>query len=77
MTANPPSPRPQPDHIAQPLGAEGLVDVLDTLLDKGAVVSGDVVISLAGVDLIYLDLRVLLASVATIAAQNHQAQAGP
>jgi len=43
--------------------ASGLVDLLDRVLAGGVAVSGDVVISLAGVDLIRLDLRLLLASV--------------
>jgi hypothetical protein len=42
---------------------EALVDVLDRLLDTGVVVDGQVVISLAGVDLIHVGLRALLASV--------------
>jgi len=37
-----------------------LTDLLDRLVDSGAVVSGDVIIGLAGVDLIRLDLRLLL-----------------
>lgn len=40
-----------------------LLDLADRLLDKGVVISGDVVISVAGVDLVYLSLRALLASV--------------
>jgi hypothetical protein len=44
-------------------GAVGLVDLLDRVLAGGVAVSGDVVICLAGVDLIRLDLRLLLASV--------------
>jgi hypothetical protein len=40
-----------------------LVDLLDRVVDRGAVVSGDVVISLAGIDLIRLDLRLLLIGV--------------
>ena len=43
-----------------------LVEVLDRVLDKGAVISGDVVISVADVDLIYLGLRVMLSSVETM-----------
>lgn len=39
-----------------------LADVLDRVLDTGVTVRGDVIISVADVDLIYLDLRVLLAS---------------
>ncbi len=43
-----------------------LLDLADRLLDKGVVISGDVVISVAGVDLVYLSLRALLASVETV-----------
>lgn len=42
---------------------ESLVDVIDTVVDGGLVVDGDVIISVAGVDLLYLDLRLLLAPV--------------
>jgi hypothetical protein len=42
---------------------EALVDVLDKLLDTGVVLDGNIVISLAGVDLVHLGLRALLASV--------------
>jgi hypothetical protein len=42
-----------------------LSEVLDRVLNKGVVVNGEVVISLAGVDLIYLRLNVLLTSVET------------
>lgn len=42
-----------------------LVDLLDRLLDKGVVIGGDVVLSVAGVDLVYLSLRALIASVDT------------
>jgi hypothetical protein len=37
-----------------------LLDVVDNLLNKGVVLSGDVVLGLAGVDLIYVRLSVLL-----------------
>jgi hypothetical protein len=50
--------------VAEPPPApEALVDVLDRLLDTGVVVDGHIVISLAGVDLVHLGLRALLASV--------------
>lgn len=42
-----------------------LVDVLDRLLDTGVVIDGQIVISLAGVDLVHVGLRALLASVDT------------
>jgi hypothetical protein len=43
-----------------------LVDLLDRLLGVGVVISGDVTISLAGVDLVTVKLRALVSSVATI-----------
>lgn len=43
-----------------------LLEVLDRVLDKGVVVSGDIVISVADVDLVYLGLKVLLSSVETM-----------
>jgi hypothetical protein len=42
-----------------------LLEVLDRVLTKGVVVVGDVTISVADVDLVYLHLRVLLCSVET------------
>jgi hypothetical protein len=38
----------------------GLAGVLDRVVEGGAVVSGDVIIALAGVDLIRLDLKLML-----------------
>ncbi|MGH3314538.1 MAG: gas vesicle protein [Nocardioidaceae bacterium] len=40
-----------------------LVDVLDRVLQKGAFVSGDITICLAGIDLARLDLRLLLTGI--------------
>nr|AHE14603.1 hypothetical protein asmbl_31 [uncultured bacterium] len=53
-----------------PATEASLVDVLDRVLTCGAVVTGEVVIALAGVDLIRLDLRLLLASVETAARER-------
>jgi hypothetical protein len=39
-----------------------LLDVVDTVLNKGAVLNGDVVLGVANVDLIYVKLSVLLAA---------------
>lgn len=38
-----------------------LAELLDRVIDNGVVISGDVTISVADVDLIYLGLRILLA----------------
>jgi hypothetical protein len=45
-------------------GDDGLVlgDLLDHLLNKGVVITGEVVLSLAGVDLVYLRLQALLSA---------------
>jgi hypothetical protein len=42
-----------------------LVDLLDNILDQGVVLRGNLVISLAGVDLVYVGLDVILTSVQT------------
>jgi hypothetical protein len=42
-----------------------LLETLDRLLNRGVVVAGDVTLSVADVDLIYLGLRLLLSSVET------------
>lgn len=42
-----------------------LLETLDRLLNQGVVVAGDVTLSVADVDLIYLGLRLLLSSVET------------
>ena len=44
-----------------------LLDLVDRILDKGAVVRGQVVLTVADVDLVKLDLNLLLASVETLA----------
>jgi gas vesicle structural protein len=61
-----------PEHASNLVIASGepnddlsLLDVLDHILNKGVVIRGKLIISLAGVDLIYLGLDVLLTSVET------------
>jgi hypothetical protein len=46
-----------------------LVDLLDRLLGTGVVLAGDVVISLAGVDLVEVSLRAL---VRTVQEESHE-----
>jgi hypothetical protein len=43
-----------------------LVEILDRALGAGVVITGDITISLADVDLVYLNLRLLVGSVGTI-----------
>jgi hypothetical protein len=42
-----------------------LVDLVDRLLAGGVVIGGDVTLSIADVDLVYVGLRALITSVAT------------
>lgn len=62
---NHPHPPPSAPHrpavagLLDPIDAS-LVDVVDSLLSKGVVLDGEVVLALADVDLIYLRLSVLL-----------------
>lgn len=63
---------------SEPVGADGathaglsdedhvsLCEVLDRVLNKGVVVAGEVVISVADIDLVYLGLHLILTSVET------------
>jgi hypothetical protein len=43
-----------------------LVDLVDRLLAGGVVIGGDITLSIADVDLVYLQLRVLLGSVGSL-----------
>jgi len=43
-----------------------LVELVDRLLNRGVVLTGELTISVAGVDLIYLGLSVVVSSVDTI-----------
>jgi len=54
------------DNVATKSKKVTLLEILDRALDKGVVVSGDIVISVADVDLIYVGLKVLLSSVETM-----------
>ena len=42
-----------------------LVELVDRVLNKGVVLTGDITLSVAGVDLVYVGLRLLLASAST------------
>jgi Gas vesicle protein len=53
-----------------------LVEILDRALGAGVVITGDLTISLADVDLVYLDLRLLLGSVGTIRDRHSYGSAG-
>jgi hypothetical protein len=45
-----------------------LLDLLDSLLTKGVIVSGDLTLSIAGVDLLYVGLRLMVCTAEKAAA---------
>lgn len=59
-----PSGPPEPTEAEQILGPEdaSLLDIVDNLLNKGVVLSGDITIGLAQVDLVYARLSLLLSA---------------
>jgi hypothetical protein len=52
-----------------PSDETSLLDILDHVLNAGVIIRGNLVISLAGVDLIYVGLDVILTSVETALRQ--------
>jgi hypothetical protein len=51
-----------------------LCELLDRVLNTGVVAMGEIVISVAGIDLIYLNLNLLLTSVETAVVQSRLMQ---
>ncbi|MEO1238052.1 MAG: gas vesicle protein [Pseudomonadota bacterium] len=49
--------------IQSPVHRDSLADVLERILDKGVVIAGDVSISLVGIELLTIRLRLLIATV--------------
>lgn len=45
------------------IGGDGLADVLERVLDRGVVIAGDVTVSLVGIELLTIKLRLIIASV--------------
>jgi hypothetical protein len=43
-----------------------VVEILDRVLNKGVVITGDIVISVAEIDLVYVGLKLLVTSVETM-----------
>ncbi len=52
--------------MAEPTDDLSLLETLDHLLDRGVVISGEAVISIGDVDLLYLGLNIVLANVDAI-----------
>jgi hypothetical protein len=50
-------------------GDESLLDLVDNLLNRGVVISGELMLGLAGVDLIYLRLQAMLCAADRVSAR--------
>jgi hypothetical protein len=51
-----------------------LIELVDRVLNKGVTLTGDITLSVADVDLVYVGLRLLLASVGTLEKLEAEAQ---
>jgi hypothetical protein len=49
--------------VQSPIHHDSLADVLERILDKGVVIAGDLSISLVGIELLTIRLRLLIATV--------------
>lgn len=53
-----------PDHVMQhSVQSTNLADILERVLDRGVVIAGDITISLVGVELLNIRIRLMIASV--------------
>ena len=52
-----------------------LADLINRVLDKGAVIAGSVTISVADIDLVQLDLTIVLTAIETARANERRRQA--
>lgn len=53
-----------------------LVDLVDRLLGGGVVIAGDITLAVADVDLVYVQLRALISSVATAQDEGYLPRMG-
>ena len=51
-----------------------LIELVDRVLNKGVTLTGDITLSVADVDLVYVGLRLLLASVGTLELLEAEAE---
>jgi len=70
--ADPQKPRPRPRSNQPRRGAAAqhrrvsLCETLDRVLNKGAVITGDIIISVADIDLLYLGVNLVVTSIETM-----------
>ncbi len=54
------------DNVVDKSKEISILEILDRVLNKGVIITGDIVISVADVDLVYIGLKLLLSSVETM-----------
>lgn len=54
------------DHIIERSKDITILEILDRVLNKGVILTGDIVISVADIDLIYVGVKLMLSSVETM-----------
>lgn len=67
--------RPPSSSIFQDPKHGSVLEVLDALLDKGVVLHGEVVLTVAGIDLVFIGLHAVIASTETM-LRSRDASAG-
>ncbi len=67
---------PEKHGIEHSVRGDTLADVIDRILDKGLVINADIAVSLAGVELLGIKIRAVLASLETAAKYGLQLPAG-
>lgn len=62
--------------MAQHLEQEevSVLELLDRVLNKGVIISGEIVISVADIDLVYVGLKLMLSSVETMEKLKHKSR---
>jgi hypothetical protein len=55
-----------PDNVIDQSKDITILEVLDRVLNKGVILTGDIVISVADVDLVYVGIKLMLSSVETM-----------
>ncbi|MBY8857167.1 gas vesicle protein [Nocardia sp. CA2R105] len=62
------------DHAVHGDRRVALVDLLDRVLAGGVVISGDITLAIADVDLVQISLRALISSISTLSASAESAK---
>jgi len=65
----------KPLQIERPTADGNIIDILDRVLDKGIVLDAWLRLSIGGIELVTVDARVVIASIATYLKHSHELKA--